>query len=46
MNIDWLYKFPSAYWLDDREDEAVLDVLHNGSLFRHHRGNVPKYVIL
>lgn len=34
--VDWPYEFPGAYWLDQREEDAVLDVLRNGSLFRYY----------
>ena len=36
MRVDWPHEFPGAYWLDEQEDEAVLDVLHHGSLFRYY----------
>ena len=36
MRLDWPYEFPGAYWLDEQEDQAVLDVLHAGSLFRYY----------
>jgi 8-amino-3,8-dideoxy-alpha-D-manno-octulosonate transaminase len=42
--IKWPFEFPGAYWLDSREDEAVLDVLHNGSLYRYYGVNKPQYV--
>ncbi len=44
MKVDWPYEFPGAYWLDEQEDRAVLDVLHNGSLFRYYGLGTPKYV--
>lgn len=40
----WPYEFPGAYWLDEQEDQAVLDVLQNGSLFRYYGLDKPKYV--
>lgn len=43
MTIDWPYEFPGAYWLDQQEDQAVLDVLHKGSLFRYYGLGQPKY---
>ena len=42
--IDWPYEFPGAYWLDEQEDNAVIDVLRNGSLFRYYGLNNAKYV--
>ena len=44
MKVDWPYEFPGAYWLDEQEDQAVLDVLHKGSLFRYYGLGEPKYV--
>jgi dTDP-4-amino-4,6-dideoxygalactose transaminase len=45
MNItNWPYEFPGAYWLDDKEDLAVQDVLRRGSLFRYYGLGPPKYV--
>ena len=44
MTSNWPYEFPGAYWLDEREDQAVLDVLHGGSLFRYYGLNEPRYV--
>ena len=44
MKVNWPYEFPGAYWLDEKEDIAVQDVLHNGSLFRYYGLNSPKYV--
>jgi 8-amino-3,8-dideoxy-alpha-D-manno-octulosonate transaminase len=43
MKHEWPYEFPGVYWLDNREDEAVLDVLHNGSLFRYYGLKKPRY---
>jgi dTDP-4-amino-4,6-dideoxygalactose transaminase len=44
MPLDWPYEFPGAYWLDEKEDRAVQDVLHHGSLFRYYGLQAPKYV--
>ena len=44
MKLDWPFEFPGAYWLDQQEDDAVLDVLHNGSLFRYYGLGEPQYV--
>ena len=43
MRVDWPYEFPGAYWLDEQEDQAVLDVLHHGSLFRYYGVGEPTY---
>jgi dTDP-4-amino-4,6-dideoxygalactose transaminase len=45
MSLNWPYEFPGAYWLDDKEDAAVRDVLHHGSLFRYYGLKPPKYVV-
>ena len=44
--VDWPFEFPGAYWLDNKEEEAVVDVLKNGSLFRYYGLKEPKYVDL
>ena len=44
MKVNWPYEFPGTYWLDSQEEEAVLDVLRNGSLFRYYGLNDPRYV--
>ena len=43
MHVDWPYEFPGAYWLDEQEEQAVLDVLHHGSLFRYYGLGEAKY---
>jgi 8-amino-3,8-dideoxy-alpha-D-manno-octulosonate transaminase len=43
MKISWPHEFPGAYWLDAEEDKAVLDVLHNGSMFRYYGLGQPEY---
>jgi dTDP-4-amino-4,6-dideoxygalactose transaminase len=44
MKIDWPYEFPGAYWLDEQEEEAVLDVIRSKTLFRYYGLNKPTYV--
>ena len=44
MKIDWPYEFPGVYWLDEKEENAVSDVIKNGSLFRYYGLKNPKYV--
>ncbi|MCX6903328.1 MAG: DegT/DnrJ/EryC1/StrS family aminotransferase, partial [Verrucomicrobia bacterium] len=39
----WPAPYPGAYWLDEREDRAVLDVLHKRSLFRYYGLKKPHY---
>ena len=46
MKVDWPREFPGVHWLDGQEDQAVLDVLHQGSLFRYYGPREPKYVRL
>ena len=43
MRICWPNEFPGVYWLDNREEEAVLDVLRNGSMFRYYGLGEPDY---
>lgn len=42
--FQWPFEFPGAYWLDEKEERAVLDVLRNGSLFRYYGLHAPKHV--
>lgn len=42
--IKWLAPYPGAYWLDQREDRAVLDVLHKRALFRYYGVKKPNHV--
>lgn len=42
--IEWPYEFPGAYWLDEKEENAALDVIRNGSLFRYYGLHTPQYV--
>ena len=44
MKTDWPYEFPGAYWQDEQEEQAVLDVLRNGSLFRYYGLKEPTHV--
>ncbi len=41
---NWPFEFPGAYWIDEEEERAALDVLRNGSLFRYYGLHEPKYV--
>ncbi len=34
--LEWPQEFPGVHWIDEQEERAVLDVLHNGSLFRYY----------
>lgn len=43
MRVDWPFEFPGAYWMDEREEAAVVDVLRNGSLFRYYGLGRAKY---
>ena len=44
MANEWPFEFPGAYWIDEQEEQAVLDVLRNGSLFRYYGLGEPSYV--
>jgi dTDP-4-amino-4,6-dideoxygalactose transaminase len=44
MKIEWPAAYPGAHWLDEREDRAVLDALHQRALFRYYGLKKPKYV--
>ncbi len=44
MASDWPFEFPGTYWIDEQEEQAVLAVLRNGSLFRYYGLGEPTYV--
>lgn len=44
MGNEWPFEFPGTYWIDEQEEQAVLDVLRNGSLFRYYGLREPSYV--
>ena len=44
MQQQWPYEFPGAYWIGEEEENAVLDVLRKGSLFRYYGLGEPTYV--
>jgi dTDP-4-amino-4,6-dideoxygalactose transaminase len=44
MKIKWPAPYPGAYWLDQREDEAVRTVLRRRSLFRYYGLTKPEAV--
>ncbi len=44
MNIDWPREFPGAHWLDQEEEQAVVDVVRKGTLFRFYGMEKPRYV--
>ena len=46
QKVKWPNPYPGAYWLDEREERAVLDVLHRRALFRYYGLKKPKYVRL
>lgn len=43
METKWPYEFPGVHWVDNREEDAVLDVLRNGSMFRYYGIGEPDY---
>lgn len=44
MANEWPFEFPGTYWIDEQEEQAVLEVLRNGSLFRYYGLSEPSYV--
>ncbi|MFA6471302.1 MAG: aminotransferase class I/II-fold pyridoxal phosphate-dependent enzyme, partial [Candidatus Latescibacterota bacterium] len=44
MINDWPFEFPGAYWLDEKEEEAVLDAIRKRTLFRHYGPQKPVHV--
>jgi 8-amino-3,8-dideoxy-alpha-D-manno-octulosonate transaminase len=43
MKIKWPNPYPGAYWLDEREEEVVTDVIRRRTLFRYYGLKEPKY---
>jgi 8-amino-3,8-dideoxy-alpha-D-manno-octulosonate transaminase len=44
MKIKWPEPYPGAYWLDAREEQAVLNALRRRALFRYYGVKPPRYV--
>lgn len=44
QKFTWPLEFPGAHWIDEREEQAVLDVVRNGSLFRYYGLKSPRHV--
>ncbi|HPP54557.1 MAG TPA: aminotransferase class I/II-fold pyridoxal phosphate-dependent enzyme, partial [Thermoguttaceae bacterium] len=44
MQPQWPCEFPGVHWIDEEEEQAVLDVLRSRTLFRHYGPAKPKYV--
>lgn len=44
MSFQWPQEFPGAHWIDGQEEQALLDVLRNGSMFRYYGLHQPHYV--
>ena len=42
--VNWPYEFPGAYWLDEAEEDAVIDALRSRALFRYAGLSKPKHV--
>ena len=42
--FQWPGEFPGVHWIDGEEEEAVLDVVRNGSMFRYYGVKTPSYV--
>lgn len=43
-DFTWPHEYPGAHWIDEQEEQAVLDVLKNGSLFRYYGLKAPHHV--
>ncbi len=40
----WPQEFPGVHWLDEQEEQALLDVVRHGSLFRYYGIGQPRHV--
>jgi len=43
MKINWPHEFPGVYHLDRKEEDALVDVIRNGSMFRYYGLGEPDY---
>jgi dTDP-4-amino-4,6-dideoxygalactose transaminase len=44
VKTNWPYEFPGVNWLGKEEENAVLDVVRKGSLFRYYGPQLPTHV--
>jgi 8-amino-3,8-dideoxy-alpha-D-manno-octulosonate transaminase len=44
MKMTWPQPFPGIYWLGPEEEEAALEVLRSGALFRYYGKVAPRFV--
>lgn len=44
QDFRWPQEFPGAHWLDDLEEQALMDVMRNGSMFRYYGLKPPHHV--
>lgn len=44
MKVHWAHEFPGTYWIDEQEEQAVLEVLRKRSLFRYYGPTPPSAV--
>ena len=44
MKVDWPFEYPGINWLGREEEQAALDVIRKGSLFRYYGPKRPTHV--
>lgn len=44
MSFTWPQEFPGVHWIDEQEEQALLDVIRNGSMFRYYGLKAPHHV--
>lgn len=44
LNFQWPQEFPGVHWIDEQEEQALMDVIRNGSLFRYYGLKPPRHV--
>lgn len=44
MQALWPCEYPGVHWIDQEEEQAVLEVLRTRTLFRHYGPSKPRYV--
>jgi hypothetical protein len=43
MDKDWPREFPGMNWMDEQEEQVVLDVIRNGPPFRYYGPRNPSH---
>lgn len=44
MSFQWPQEFSGVHWIDQQEEQALMDVMRNGSMFRYYGIKPPRHV--